>query len=326
MNPLIQGLTTIILGVGGCVGYFYASNLLLDKVLYPAKGPNIASNIRRANIIRPWLFIFPALLVLTVYLAYPVVGSAYRSLFNRSGDEYIALGNYLALFESPEFRRSFLNNALWALFVPVVSVTAGLIAAQLSDTLKWGNIAKSLIFMPMAISFVGASLIWKFVYAVDSDIGLINAVLAGLFGAGPIDVIQIPFWNNFFLMFILVWIQTGFAMVILSAALRGIPEETIEAAILDGANPFQIFFRIKMPQIFSTIVVVWTTITVGSLKIFDIVYAMTGGNFGTEILPSYMMSFMFRDDGRATSVALVIMIIVLPVMISNIRQAQKELR
>jgi alpha-glucoside transport system permease protein len=150
--------------------------------------------------------------------------------------------------------------------------------------------------------------------------------LRDVFGLAPIDVVQLPFWNNFFLMLILIWIQTGFAMVILSAALRGIPEETIEAAIIDGANPFQVFFRIKVPQIMGTIMVVWTTITILVLKVFDIVYTMTGGNFGTQILPSYMMSFMFRDDGRATAVAFVIMLLVLPVMIWNIAQARKDMR
>jgi alpha-glucoside transport system permease protein len=210
--------------------------------------------------------------------------------------------------------------------VPAAATFFGLLAAQLTDRLVWGNFAKSLIFMPMAISFVGASLIWKFVYANNSEIGLLNAI-RDLFGAEQaIDVVQIPFWNNFFLMFILIWIQTGFAMVILSAALRGIPEETVEAAVLDGANPFQIFFKIKVPQIMGTIVVVWTTITILVLKVFDIVYTMTGGNFDTQILPSYMMSYMFRDDGRATATAFVIMIIVLPVMIWNIIQARKEMR
>ena len=178
----------------------------------------------------------------------------------------------------------------------------------------------------MAISFVGASLIWKFVYANDGDIGLINAIRF-VFGADDsVDPLQIPFWNNFFLMLILIWIQTGFAMVILSAALRGIPEETIEAAIIDGASPLQVFFKIKVPQIMGTIVVVWTTITILVLKVFDIVYTMTGGNFGTQILPSYMFEFMFRDDGRATAVAFVIMLIVTPVMIWNILQARKEMR
>jgi alpha-glucoside transport system permease protein len=266
------------------------------------------------------------MLALGLYLVYPVVGSFIRSLYNRAGDTFIGFGNYASLFADPAFQTSLFNNFLWVLVVPAASTFLGLVVAQLTDRLAWGNIAKSLIFMPMAISFVGASLIWKFVYANNADIGLINAI-RDFFGASqPIDPLQIPFWNNFFLMVVLIWIQTGFAMVILSAALRGIPEETVEAAVLDGANPFQIFFKIKIPQIMATIVVVWTTITIATLKIFDIVYASTGGNFGTDILPSYMMSFMFRDDGRATAVAFIIMIIVLPVMIWNIRQARKEMR
>ena len=326
MTPLVQGMITIVVGVVGCVGYFYLSNLFVDKVLFPARGPNAGKNINRANRLRPWLFLFPAIFALGLYLVYPVIGSFWRSLFNRAGTEFIGFGNYVALFNEGEFRLSVFNNLLWILVVPAGATFFGLISAQLTDKLSWGNVAKSLIFMPMAISFVGASLIWKFVYANNFDIGLINAV-RDLFGAQqPVDVLQIPFWNNFFLMFILIWIQTGFAMVILSAALRGIPEETIEAAVIDGANPFQIFFKIKVPQIMGTIVVVWTTITILVLKVFDIVYATTGGNFGTQILPSYMMTYMFRDDGRATAVAFVIMILVLPVMIWNIRQSRKEMR
>lgn len=326
MNPLFQGIFTIIAGVGGCVAYFYFSNLVLDKVIFPARGPNIGRNINRANIVRPWLFLLPAILALGLYLMYPVVASFYRSLFNRSGADFIGFGNYITMFGEPEFRRSFLNNMLWVLVVPASATFAGLMAAQLTDRIRGGNLAKSMIFMPMAISFVGASLIWKFVYANDADIGLINA-FRSFFGAETaVDMLQVPFWNNFFLMVILIWTQTGFAMVILSGALRGVPEETIEAAIIDGANPFQIFFKIKVPQIMGTIVVVWTTTTILVLKVFDIVYTMTGGNFGTEILPSYMMSYMFRDDGRATAVAFVIMVIVLPVMIWNIAQARREMR
>ena len=325
MSPIVQGLFTIIAGVGGCVGYFYLANLALDKVLFPARGPHAGRNINRANAVRPWLFLFPAAFALGLYLLYPVVGSFVRSLYNRAGSDFIGFGNYAFLIGNDGFRTAFLNNLLWALVVPVLSTFLGLLIAQLTDRLKWGNIAKSLIFMPMAISFVGASLIWKFVYAQDPDIGIINA-LRVYFGGVPIDSLQIGFWNNFLLMAILVWTQTGFAMVILSAALRGIPERTVEAAIIDGANPFQIFFRIKVPQITGTIVVVWTTITILTLKVFDIVYTMTGGNFGTEILPSYMMDYMFRDDGLATSVAFVIMLTVLPVMIWNIVQARREQR
>ncbi len=325
MNPIIQGIITIIVGVGGCVGYFYFSNLVLDRFIFPARGPNAGQNINRATQVRPWLFLFPAVFALGLYLVYPVVGSFIRSLYNRAGDDFVGFGNYTSLFASDGFQTAFLNNVLWALFVPAASTFMGLIVAQLTDRLPWGNLAKSLIFMPMAISFVGASLIWKFVYANDPDIGIINAIRDTI-GLSPVDPLQIPFWNNFFLMIILVWIQTGFAMVILSAALRGIPEETVEAAVIDGANPFQVFFKIKVPQIMGTIVVVWTTITILVLKVFDIVYTMTGGNFDTEILPSYMMQYMFRDDGRATAVAFVIMLVVLPVMIWNIVQARREMR
>lgn len=325
MNPIFQGLVTIVIGVGGCIGYFYFANILLDRVLFPGKGENAGRNINRANMIRPWLFMFPAMFALGLYLVYPVFGSAWRSLFNRAGDEFIGLGNYATLFGDEAFRTAFTNNVLWVLVVPALATFLGLVIAQLTDRLRWGNVAKSIIFMPMAISFVGASLIWRFVYAVDPEIGIINA-LRVFAGAEPLDPLQVPFWNNFFLMVILIWIQTGFAMVILSAALRGVPEETIEAAIIDGANPFQVFFKIMVPQIMATIVVVWTTITLLVLKVFDIVYAMTGGNFGTEILPSYMMNFMFRDDGIATAVAFVIMIAVMPVLIWNIRQARAEMR
>ncbi len=326
MTPLLQGMVTILVGVTACVAYFWLSNWVLDRVIFPARGPNAGRNINRANLVRPWLFLFPAIFVLGLYLAYPVVGSFVRSLFDRSGTEFIGLGNYIDLFNSSGFRVALRNNILWLLVVPAAATAFGLLAAQLTDRLSWGNIAKSMIFMPMAISFVGASLIWRFVYANNFDIGLINAV-RGVFGAErAIDVLQIPFWNNFFIMFIMIWIQTGFAMVILSAALRNIPEETIEAAIMDGAGPFRLFFSVKVPQIMGTIVVVWTTITFLVLKVFDIVYTVTGGNFGTHILPSYMMNFMFRDDGRATAVAFVIMLLVLPVMVWNIRQARRELR
>lgn len=325
MSPMLQGLITIVIGVSGCVGYFYGSNLILDKVVFPPRSDDAGRNINRANMVRPWLFLLPAIVALAGYLIYPVIASFYRSLFNRLGDEFIGFGNYQALMADDGFRTAVFNNFLWVLVVPALATFLGLLVAQLTDRLAWGNFAKSLIFMPMAISFVGASLIWKFVYYQDPNIGILNAI-RDYFGMSALDPLQLPFWNNFFLMVILIWIQTGFAMVILSAALRGIPEETVEAAIIDGANPFQVFFKIKIPQIMGTIVVVWTTITILVLKVFDIVYTMTGGNFDSEILPSYMMKFMFRDDGRATAVAFVIMLIVLPVMIWNIREARKETR
>lgn len=334
MHPALQAMITILVGVGGCVGYFYASNLFLDRVLYPARGPNAGRNINRANQVRPWLFLFPALAALTVYLAYPVFATLWLSFHDKTGDGFVGLDNYRTMMGEPKFWESLRNNMLWLIVVPALSTTFGLLAAQLTDRIRWGNIAKSLIFMPMAISFVGASVIWKLVYdarpAGQEQIGILNALYIWFGGTEPQQWLQIPFWNNFFLMAVLIWIQAGFAMVILSAALRAIPEETIEAAILDGANPFQVFFRIMVPQIMGTIVVVWTTITITVLKVFDIVLAMTNGEWNTQVLANYMFAKLFRsgtgDWGVGSAAAMVIMLLVTPILIWNVRNARKEMR
>jgi alpha-glucoside transport system permease protein len=269
--------------------------------------------------------------ILGIYLVYPVINSLILSFHGPRGENWVGTANYSWLMGDQAFRESVRNNFLWLLVVPAASTFFGLIAATLTDRISWGNVAKSLIFMPMAISFIGASVIWKFIYDYRAEgseqIGLLNAIVTGL-GFEPQAWITVPFWNNFFLMIVLIWIQTGFAMVILSAALRGIPEETIEAAIIDGASPFQIFYKIKVPQIWGTIAVVWTTITILVLKVFDIVLAMTNGQWGTQVLANYMFDWMFRglDFGRASVIALVIMAMVIPIMIWNIREARKDMR
>lgn len=412
MSPALQGLITIIIGVGGCVSYFYFSNLFLDKVLFPPTGPNAGRNINRAGMIRPWLFLMPAVIALSVYLAYPVVETLRLSLTQRlpsGGSQWVGLDNYAKMFDEPKFWEALRNNMLWLIVVPAMSTAFGLLAAQLSDRIRWGNLAKSLIFMPMAISFVGAAVIWKLVYdtrPVDQEqIGIMNAIWlsfeggplsvvflkilpvlgliafaaavglvgwifvrpmirpSGPVGAGTIPLrvlvgaaalwliymslrsvigvagadlpygvpqtwLTIPLWNSFFLMIVLVWIQTGFAMVILSAALRGVPEDTIEAAIVDGANPFQIFFKIKVPQIMGTIVVVWTTITIVVLKVFDIVFAMSNGQWETQVLANYMYDKLFRanDWGVGSASAMIIMLLVTPILIWNVYNARKEMR
>ncbi|WP_412552828.1 carbohydrate ABC transporter permease [Shimia sp. MIT1388] len=408
MSPAVLGLVTIVVGVGGCLGYFYLSNLFLDKVLFPARGPNAGRNINRANMVRPWLFLGPAIVALGLYLGYPVFETLRLSLTDRSQDDaFVGLANYQQMFAEPKFWEAMRNNMLWLIVVPAASTAFGLLAAQLTDRIKWGSIAKSLIFMPMAISFVGASVIFKLVYdarpAGNEQIGILNAVwmqFDGGFGSilflkvAPVlilaafaaivayvgwlllrpildgkdslilkalraisglvnlyiavialrnifDIIgmdfpygqpqtwlTLPFYNNFFLMVVLIWIQTGFAMVILSAALRGIPEETVEAAIVDGANPFQIFFKIKVPQIMPTIVVVWTTITLVVLKVFDIVFAMTNGQWETQVLANYMYDKLFRanDWGIGSASAIIIMLLVSPILIWNVVQARKEMR
>jgi alpha-glucoside transport system permease protein len=329
-EQLMMAGSTIVVGVFGCVAYFFASNLILDRLL-PAKGPNAGANINRANAVRPWLFLAPAVLLLGLYLVYPVFVSIWLSLHDSGGDNFVGFANYSWLFQDEKFRESMRNNLLWLLVVPAASTFFGLIAAALTDRIRWGNFAKSLIFMPMAISFIGASVIWKFIYDFrgegQAQIGLLNAIVETL-GGTPQTWLTLDIANNFFLMMVLIWIQTGFAMVILSAALRGIPEETIEAAILDGASPLQIFLKIKVPQIWGTIAVVWTTITILVLKVFDIVLAMTNGQWGTQVLANLMFDWMFRgnDSGRASTVALVIMLLVTPIMIWNIRNARKEMR
>lgn len=247
--------------------------------------------------------------------------------------EFVLFRNYEWALNSDEFGQSIRNNILW-LFVPFMSTVFGLAIAVLADRVRWGTIAKSFIFMPMAISFVGASVIWKFVYDANlpnpgqpapDQIGLINAIVVGL-GGQPTDWIALAPWNNFFLMIILIWIQTGFAMVLLSAALRGVPEETLEAARIDGANDFQVFFQIMIPQIMSTILVVLTTITITVLKVFDIVAAMTNGQFETQILANLMYNQAFRafDEGHGSMVSVVIMIAVVPILVWNIRRFQQE--
>ncbi|MCH2094212.1 MAG: sugar ABC transporter permease [Rhodobacteraceae bacterium] len=333
MHPAFLGIATIFFGVVACLGYFWGANWVLDKVIFPPRGPNAGRNINRANLIRPWVFLFPALFALTLYLVYPVIETFRLSLTDRDADNaFVGAANYTQMLSEPKFWEAMRNNMLWLIVVPALSTGFGLLAAQLTDRLSWGNIAKSLIFMPMAISFVGASVIWKLVYdarpAGTDQIGILNALYIWFGGTEPNTWLTIPFWNNFFLMIVLVWIQTGFAMVILSAALRGIPEETVEAAIVDGANPFQIFFKIKVPQIKGTILVVWTTITITVLKVFDIVFAMTNGQWETQVLANYMYDKMFRanDWGVGSASAMVIMLLVTPILIWNVRNARRELR
>lgn len=332
VEQILGAVVAVLVAVAACFAYFWGSNWLLDKFLASDRAASHEGMTRRDTLrtrIRPWLFLAPSLLFLSVYLVYPVFETLRLSFFDKFGRNFIGLDNYIWAIGDANFRQSVVNNILWLAIVPFFSTAIGLVIAVLADRLWWGNIAKSLIFMPMAISFVGASVIWRFIYSYrapgQEQIGVLNAFVTSL-GFEPQAWITIPFWNSLLLMVILIWIQTGFAMVILSAALRGIPEETLEAARIDGANDFQIFFTIMIPQIWGTIIVVWTTITITVLKVFDIVFAMTNGEFQTQVLANLMYSWMFRsgDFGRGSTVAVVLMLAVLPIMIWNIRRATAE--
>jgi len=331
-SQIVSAFGAVIAGVFACALYYWLSDKLLQIVLPVRSGDvqRISTNLKTHAAIRPWLFLGPALLLMIVYLVYPVIATFILSFYDRSGGNFVGLANYWWAATDAQFRQSIFNNILWLAVVPAACTFFGLVIAVLTDRIWWGNIAKSLIFMPMAISFVGASVIWKFIYeyrgADGTQIGLLNAIVQ-FFGGDPQVWIAMPIWNNFFLMVILIWIQTGFAMVILSAALRGIPEETIEAAVIDGANGWQIFWKIMVPQIWGTIAVVWTTITILVLKVFDIVLTMTNGQWNTMVLANLMFDWMFRgggDSGRSAVIALVIMAAVTPIMIWNIRQASED--
>lgn len=332
IQQILGAIVAVVVALTAAASYFWGTNWLLDRLLAtsPAMGDDVVTRreLRRSQI-RPWLFIGPALLFLTVYLIYPVFETLRLSFFDKFGQKFVGFDNYTWALTDRIFWQSALNNLGWLLIVPFSATALGLIIAVLADRLWWGNIAKSLIFAPMAISFVGASVIWKFIYTYRGpgieQIGVLNAIVTGM-GFPPEAWITVPFLNSFLLMLILIWIQTGFAMVILSAALRGIPEETLEAARIDGANDFRMFFDIMIPQIWGTLVVVWTTMTITVLKVFDIVYAMTNGEFQTQVLANLMYRWMFisGDYGRGSTIAVIIMLAVTPIMVWNIRRVRAE--
>ena len=328
-DQILQTILAVVVSISFCLLYFAGSNFLLDKIIHLPLGTRFQRERVRSSI-RPWLFLAPALLLLTLYLFYPLVETFRLSFFDATDSNFVGLSNYRWVFADQNFLITIRNNFMWLLVVPTLATIFGLIVAVLADRVWWGNFAKSMVFMPMAISFVGASVIWKFVYdyrgPTSDQIGILNAITMGL-GFEPQAWITLPFWNNFFLMVILIWIQTGFAMVILSAALRGVPTETIEAARIDGANELQIFFEIMVPQVMSTILVVWTTITITVLKVFDVVVVMTGGQWDTSVLANLMYDWMFRgggDYGRSSTLAMVLMFAVIPVMAFNIRRFRTE--
>ncbi len=328
-EQISAAVLAITLAIGGSILFYVGMNLVIDKFL-ASDGLQPEKQIARDKLresIRPWIFVGPALFFLVIFLVYPVLKSLQLSFMDRQGEEFVGISNYIWAFTNDGFQSSITNNLLWLLIVPTLSTAFGLVIAYMTDRIWWGQIARTLIFLPMAISFVGASIIWKFVYDFRPEgtdqIGILNAIVVAL-GGEPQSWISLPFWNNIFLMIILIWIQTGFAMVILGAAIRGVPEDTIEASSMDGANEFQIFFKIVMPQIWPTVVVVWTTITILVLKVFDIVYAMTNGQWNSQVLANLMYNEMFRNAnyGTASTVAVILMVAVLPVMIYNIKSAR----
>ena len=316
---------TVLIGILAFVLFFHVSNFLLDYF-----GKRSSKIFKLENSIRVVIFIAPAFIILFVFIIYPVFETIRLSFYDKIGREFLGWSNYVWAIKDPDFRRSILNNFGWLLIVPTLSTFFGLVIANLADRVWWGTIAKSIIFMPMAISFVGAGVIWKFIYDYrgpeQEQIGLLNAIVVA-FGFEPQAWLTIPVWNNLFLMAIMIWIQTGLALVIFSAALRSIPSETLDAARIDGASELKIFWSIIIPYLQQTILVIWTIITILVLKVFDIIYAMTNGQWQTEVLANLMYDWMFRgggDSGRGSVLAICIMIGVIPILGWNLYQHRKE--
>ncbi len=284
----------------------------------------------RTKKITPWLYIIPAMFLLFFFLVYPSINTLYISFFNYNSEKFVGIQNYFYCFTNEIMLNSFRNNALWViLFVPL-TVSLGLIIAVLADRVKYESIVKSIIFMPMAISFVGAGVIWKFVYAYRpasaAQTGILNA-LRSFFQLEPLPWLIIrPWLNNFCLIVVGVWIWTGFCMVILSASYKGIPRELLEAARVDGATEFKIFWKIILPLMKPTIAVVATTMTINVLKVFDIVYVMTNGNFNTEVVANrmYKEMFIFRNYGRASAIAVILLMLIIPMIIINIQRFREQ--
>ena len=331
----------IIVGIAGIWVLFFAGDAMVN--LLPEKP---------AELIRPYVYLTPAALALGAFLIYPAIYTVYLSFFEGRSNTFVGLENYLfrasaeaAPFSDTTIAFAFRNNLLWLVGVTFFSVAFGLVIAVMVDRIRLESVAKSLIFMPMAISFVGASVIWRFVYYFrpegQTQIGLLNAIVTSLglepkawltirnlmWNGEPIPILGDIFPpNTIFLIIIMIWLQTGFAMVIISAAVKGVPDSLLEAARIDGATEIQIFFRVIIPYIRGTIITVGTTILILVLKVFDIVFVMTSGNFETEVLANRMYSemFRFRDFGQGASIAVILMIAVIPIMIYNIRQWAEE--
>jgi alpha-glucoside transport system permease protein len=278
-----------------------------------------------------FVFAGPAVVILAWAIVLPTLRSLRLSFLDANAKEFVFLDNYKFAFTDPIMLESFRNNLLWMIFGTFFCVAMGIVIAVLADKSRWEKLFKSLIFMPMAISFVGAGVIWKFIYAYKGEganikeIGLLNAIVTA-FGGEPQAWLLVPFWNNFFLIVIMIWLQTGYAMVILSSAIKAIPEEINEAARVDGANSFTIFFRITIPSILPTIMTVTTTILIFSLKLFDIVRVMTGGNFGTNVIANefYLRQFTYGNSGQASAIAIVLLIVIVPVLAYNLKEFRER--
>lgn len=307
-----------------------------QTVQYEERIPQI---MRQGRVV-PWLYLIPALLVMTTFIIYPAFNTLLLSFRNGNASDWAStrclvdqecwgiFENYRYALTSATMRTAFLNNLTWIILMVSGTVGLGLLIATLANRVRYESLAKAIIFMPMAISFVGAGVIWKFVYDFGSgqvQIGILNALITGL-GGRPVSWLTEPQVNTIALIIVGVWMWTGFCMTIISAAIKAVPEDLLEAARVDGANEWQSFWKIIIPLIRPTLAVVIITMIINVLKIFDIVYVMTGGNYNTEVIANRMYSeqYVSFDTGRAAAIAVVLILIIIPAMIYNVRRFREQ--
>lgn len=315
-------LVAAILIVVGLPAFLIGYILLIETLLRPAPE-------RWQARIRPWLWLTPALAFLGFFLVYPTLNTILLSFQDRFSKTFVGLSNYSYFFSSPDTLVSLRNNVIWLVLLTAIAVGAGLLIAVLVDRVRYEPAAKSAIFLPLAISFVGAGVIWRFVYDYappgEPQTGLLNA---GVTAAGfpPITFLQDAPTNTIALILVAVWIWTGFCMVILSAALKSISPELLEAARVDGATELQVFRGITLPLLLPAMAVVATTMVITALKAFDIVYVMTSGNFDTNVIANQMYKELFTNTqpGRASAIAVILLVLIVPIMIINIRRFREQ--
>ena len=320
-NRFVLVGVAITVGVGGVFFLYWAMNWAVDAL------PE-----RYREGVRPYVFVGPAFVILAVFLIYPVINTILISLGDAQGEGFVGLDNYEFVFTDSSMLRAIRNTAGWIIVVPLFGVSIGLALAALTDRLRRGEaVAKSLIFLPMAISFVGAAVVWRLVYSFrpegfGTNIGLLNGIKSGL-GMSPTPWLQQDPWNNLLLMVIMVWMQTGFALVVLSAAIKSVPDEIIEAARIDGASEFQVFRRIIVPSIAPTIAVVTTYMVINAMKVFDIVFVIGDPDTNkTEVIAERMIQWFFisNNDGRGGAIAVVLFLAIIPVMVWNVRRFREQ--
>ena len=315
----VYALLTVLAGIGAALAIFWILNKIAE--LLPGKWEDK---------VKPYLFVLPAIFAIVVYLIYPSVLTIINSFKDNFSREWVGFKNYSDLLTTPDFRSTLFNTLLWILLVPAATVILGLMVAVLADRLqpRGEKLAKTVIFLPMAISMIGAATIWRFVYyaapAGVTQTGLLNAIKGG----DPVQWLQTQtlHFNSILLMIILTWTQVGYAMVLLSAAIKSVPEDTIEAGRIDGAGERKIFFSIVVPQIWGTVITVFITVLIGVMKVFDVVYVTTNGAFNTDVVGRrfYYEMFTSGNNGYAATIVVLLMIAIVPVLVYQVRQFRRE--